>query len=156
MNVRGRSRYLMDNHHWRVQGATDFSRFFPALGRLTPPASLLALADGAWPSEVQAVLSKSAAEVSALVRPSLAREFDRAFILPITESQMAELAALADRHAEPEIAIHLAAFTADGPWLEWFDAPGDPIAVSRQIPRDAIARFADEVGGACDEVNTGV
>lgn len=63
MSVPDRSRYLMDNHHWRVRGAIDFSRFFHALGRLTPPANLPALAEGAWPSEVKAVLSKSAADV---------------------------------------------------------------------------------------------
>jgi hypothetical protein len=86
----------------------------------------------------------------------LAPEFDRAFVLSITESQMADLAALADRHAEPEIAVHIAAFTSDGPWLEWFDAPGDPIAISPQMPLNAVARFADEAGGTCDEVNPGV
>lgn len=69
---------------------------------------------------MRTVLSKSAAEVGTLPQPGLAREFDRAFVLPITESQMADLAALADHHAEPEIATHFAAFTGDRPWLEWF------------------------------------
>jgi BMFP domain-containing protein YqiC len=45
------------------------------------------------------------------------------------------LADLADRHAPPEIAIHLAALTAGEVWLERFDLPRDAIAIAPSRPR---------------------
>jgi hypothetical protein len=69
---------------------------------------------------------------------------------------MTALAELAKRHAEEEIAIHLTALTTDGPFLEWFDAPLDPISVSPSAQSDAVFRFAHAVGGACEEVKGGV
>jgi hypothetical protein len=144
-------RYLMDGHHWRIRGVAGFSRFFQALQRLAPPASFLALAAGAWPNTVRLVLSECATDP--LVRPALVSEFDQALFVPISELEMVRLAGLADEHAEPEIAIHLAAFRADGPWLEWFDAPDDPIALSSTMPPEAVAQFALEIGGTHDDVS---
>jgi hypothetical protein len=72
-------------------------------------------------------------------------------ILPITDPLMETLAQLADHHASIEIAMHLAAFTPDGPWLEWFDATGDPISISPTIRGDAVTRFAERIGGKLEE-----
>ena len=60
--------------------------------------------------------------------------------------QMETFAQLADHHASMEIAEHLAAITSDGPWLEWFDATGDPISISLVIPEESVARFANRIG----------
>ena len=59
---------------------------------------------------------------------------------------MDAFAKLADHHAEIEIANHLTAFTSDGPWLEWFDAPGDPISMPLNFPEASVARFANRIG----------
>jgi hypothetical protein len=69
---------------------------------------------------------------------------------------MASLAELAGRHAEIEIALHIAVFTDQGRFLEWFDAPGDSIAVSASAPAANVARFAQEVGGTWERVERGV
>jgi hypothetical protein len=153
LNKEERVPYLKENHHWLVKNANDLSRVFLSLQELSTPNSFIALAEGAWPREVLATLSPARKNLSKLPRPALVREFVEALVLPISESQMADLAALADHHATPEIALHLAAFTADGPWLEWFDAPGDPIAVALTIPKECIARFATEVGGTFERAH---
>jgi hypothetical protein len=124
----------------------EFAAFFRAVHILDPPAVFVALAAGAGPREVQESLSQIAIDPGAAVRNRLAREFRQAVYVPVGDMQMATLATLAERHAEPEIAIHIAAFTPDGPLVEWFDAPDDPIAVSSSVPREAVSRFAQGLG----------
>lgn len=149
-------RYLMEGDHWRIRPVRDFTAFFRTLPLLAPPGAFLALAEGSWPAAVRAVLTRVSASPGEWSPGWLAPEFGRAYCVRVSEPHMAALARLADDHAEPEIAIHLTAFTADGPVLEWFDAPHDPIAVSLSVEADAVSRFAREVGGACEEVKHGV
>jgi hypothetical protein len=60
---------------------------------------------------------------------------------------MDAFAKLADHHAGPEIAGALGAFTSDEIWLEWFDAPDDPISLALSIPESAVERFANQIRG---------
>ena len=152
---------LMDGPHWRVGKAgrddVDFSEFFRALPELSPPDSFLALAGGSWSREVREAVSRAAVNLGDST-PELPGDFERAAsgrangdaIVPITDAQMETFAQLADHHASMEIAMHLAAFTSDGPWLEWFDATGDPISISFVIPEERVARFTNRIGRKFD------
>ena len=152
---------LMDGPHWRVPKAdrddVDFSEFFRALPELSPPDSFLALAGGSWSREVREAVSRVAVNLGDGT-PELPGDFERAAssradgdaIVPITDGQMETFAQLADHHASMEIAMHMAAFTSDGPWLEWFDATGDPISISFVITEESVARFANRIGRKFD------
>ena len=91
----------------------------------------------------------------ARARGQLPSEFRQAFCIPVAEPQIAALAGLAERFAEPEIAVHIAAFTDQGSLLEWFDALGDPIAVSSSVTREAVSEFARRLGATHDWVAAG-
>ncbi len=144
--------YLFNGPHYEVrEGARypdGFSDFFDALAEISLPESYLALAGGAWDKHIHEALSSAIMDRAELLLPvALTEEFKKARVLPISESQLAVLASLAQNHASPEIAMHLAAFTRDGPWLEWFDATDDPISMSLTIPETTVATFAKRIRG---------
>ena len=140
----------MDRPHWRIRNVRDFALFFRALPILAQEGAHLALAEGVWPPEVRAFLTRTSVDLGEGVRERLAREFATAFCLDVSGANMAALADFADCHAEPEIAGHIAVLTAEGPFLEWFDVPDDPIAASSSIAEDLVSRFSREVGGTCE------
>jgi hypothetical protein len=97
-------RYLVDDEHWRIAPVREFAAFFRAVHLLALPEAFVALADGAWPREVQDALGPITVDPGAAVRGRLADEFRQALCVPVGDAQMAALAALAEKHAEPEIA----------------------------------------------------
>jgi len=140
----------MEGAHYQVRNGVrypdGFVDFFRALAELSPPDSFLVLGSGAWDRETQDALSKLAVDPGAGLPIPAGFHSDRG-VVPITASNMETLAGLADHHASPEIAIHLAAVTADDSWLEWFDATDDPISMSLTLPESAVERFAARVRG---------
>ncbi len=60
---------------------------------------------------------------------------------------MMALAAIAEHHAEPEIALFMVVISDGSSVLEWYDAPDDPISISLDYPEDAVSSFARTVGG---------
>jgi len=146
----------MDDEHWRIAHVGEFAALFRAIHLLDPPAPFVALAEGAWPRDVQESLSQISIDPGGAVREQLTREFLQALFVPVGNRQMEALAALAERHAELEVAIHIAALATHGPLVEWFDAPDDPIAVSPSVPRGAVARFAEQLGATSEWVARGV
>jgi hypothetical protein len=143
----------MDDAHWRVTGANHFAVFFRAI-HLIPGAAFVALAGGAGSADVRASLSKLAVE--GVSREGLTPEFRQAVCVPVGDAQMRGLATLAGRCAEPEIAAHVAAFSAEARLVEWFDAPADPIAISSRVEAEAVSRFASELGANSEWVAGGV
>jgi hypothetical protein len=96
------------------------------------------------------------ADPGAAVRDLMWRDFRDAEYVPVNDAHMAALAALAEGHADPEIAIHVAALTPTGPLLEWFDLPEDPISISPLVTAAAVARVARECDTTSEWVAGGV
>jgi hypothetical protein len=116
--VNSTEKYLFDHRHWRIEPPADLAKFFHALPALVPKGARVALAGGVVSPKVQAFLASAADDPGDLARERLAQEFIASACLPLSESKMASMATLANSHAEPEIAIHIAAFTTAGPFLE--------------------------------------
>jgi hypothetical protein len=151
---------LMERPHWRVsKGARyddGFSDFFNAVVELAPPQSLLGLSGGAWDREIREFISEAAVEIEEDVMSRLALDFQTgasnlAFV-PLSESITSRLAELAQNHASIEIANHVCGFTADGSWLEWFDATGDPISITLDIEQANVERFAVRIRGKSERI----
>jgi hypothetical protein len=138
----------MQGDHWRVQ-PVDLADLFRALTLLDPPAAFVALADGSWSPEVRQSLTRISVDPGEAVRQSMWRDFRDAAYVPVSAASMAELVALAEVHAEPEMAIHVAALTTSAPLLEWFDLPDDPISLSPLVTPASVLRFVEE----CDTVS---
>jgi hypothetical protein len=71
---------------------------------------------------------------------------------PLSESITSRLAELARNHASIEIANHVCGFTTEGPWLEWFDATGDPSSITLDIEEAKVARFAGRIRANLERV----
>jgi hypothetical protein len=140
--------YLMDAPHWRIEGVGDFPRVFLALLDLLPAGSIIGLAGGSLSPEVRSFFDKNAIPLDPAVFASLPEgNFAGAFFVPVDRQRMTELAAIAEHHAEPEIALHMAAISNGSSIFEWFDAPDDPISISLLLTEDAVSRFAYAAGG---------
>ena len=146
---------LTNSAHWDIHGA-DFYRAIRALPEILTPGSVLGLADGAWSSHLRSFLDAHAAALEPDVISALPADFRRARFIRTDARTIADLAALADKHAEPEVAIHLIVLQAGSSLVEWYDLPNDPIAVSLSIDEAAVKRFAEAVGGRCEVSRSGV
>lgn len=140
--------YLMDSPHWRIDGASDFPRIFLAMIDLFPPGSVIGLSGGSLSAEVRTFFERNRLKLHSDVTPSLPEgEFVDAHYLPLDRQCMMKLAAIAEHHAEPEIANSMVVISNGASVLEWYDAPDDPISISLDYAEDAVSLFARAVGG---------
>ena len=146
---------ITDFLHWDLNGG-GFALLFRALPSLLRPDSFLGLAEGVWSSEIVEFLTRHALQVDASTAQTLPREFRDAVFLPVTEPVTAGLAALADRHAAPEIALHLVAGHEAQVLLEWYDAPDSPLALTGKLEEASVARFAAAIGATYRRAEPGV
>jgi hypothetical protein len=67
--------------------------------------------------------------------------------MSITPRNLEGLADLAERHAFPELAIHLHVYKGTDMLLQWYDAGGrDPLLLSKQIPVERVREFCNRLG----------
>ncbi len=135
--------------HWRVTGVKhiDLPLFFRALRSLVPNGSILCLAGGAWPDQVQNILDTISLNMESAGPANLGLDFAEAYYIPIMEQNMVKLAELAEHSCDVEIAVHIAVLFEDQRVLEWFDLPFDPIYIAETIQDQSVFHFAESVGG---------
>jgi hypothetical protein len=146
---------LTNGPHWHLVNVTDFSKFFEALSDFAPPGAVLGLAGGAWPPALKRLLDDRAVAADEALLQTLPSDFTHARFMPVDRRNMTDLSRLASRCAEPEIAENLIVVVERIPWLEWYDAPGDPIAVTRTADEATVARFSQQAGGQHEEARHG-
>jgi hypothetical protein len=144
-------RSVTDGRHWHVHDVAEFSRLFEALPYFAPRGSILGLADGAWPPALQRFLNSHAVDLGNTLLQTLPSDFAQARYIPVDSRVMTDLARLANHCAEPEVALHLVVVHDGVPWLEWYDATDDPIALAWTVDEPMVARFAEQVGGRYEE-----
>jgi hypothetical protein len=135
---------LFAQPHWLISGVSGFGGFFGALTQLVPPGSSLRIEGNPYPDVEEGLrpwLTDPSRKTGRFWR-TLAK-----YVLPVTTDNMAELARMAARHAEPEVADHFQVLYEDEPILHWYDAPSDPIYVSDSLDEAKIAMFAQAIGG---------
>jgi hypothetical protein len=57
-----------------------------------------------------------------------------------------ELEKLSENHAEPELFDHFFIYKGQTPFLEWWDAFFDPIALSSEVSESDVYNFAGKLG----------
>ncbi len=140
--------YLMATPHWRIDGASDLPQVFLALVDLLSPGSVIGFAGGSLSVEVRSFLTQNSLRLDPAVTGSLPEgEFVDAHFLPVDRRCMTDLAAIAEHHAEAEIAMFMVAISDGSSVLEWYDAPDDPITISAEFPEETVRAFARAVGG---------
>lgn len=82
------------------------------------------------------------------VEPNTISPKPRTFHLPLQGTNLAELRAIADRHAEPEVCSHLVVYRGDDVLL-WAHDPGSGyVELARSLPEDRTSRFRAALGAA--------
>jgi hypothetical protein len=128
---------------WEIaEGTVDSRKFFETLGKYFPDATTLYVEGTSISDDVQACYL-SHQEPGPYVPPAQT-------LLPISAKYrcrfsprlIAQLATLADQHAEPEVLDHLSLYKGLDELLCWHDAFDNVMLVSRNIPETRVAEFA--------------
>ncbi|HEY9283800.1 MAG TPA: hypothetical protein VIP46_10130 [Pyrinomonadaceae bacterium] len=126
---------------WRVS-PPDFYEFLRSLPALAPGDSVLRL-EGVEQGNVEAYLLGRPADRENETDQGFWKLRPKIFYTPVTEENLAGLAALSERFAEPEVCAHVCVYRGDRIILSWHDLPSDPIYVSREIDEAALKRFCE-------------
>lgn len=132
--------------NWRVNGVSDAELFFTALSELVDEETIIALHDPLG-EEVLDFATGHAAQDKTEVAMGTIWPRSKIHHIPCTKDNLLYLSALAQRHAQPEIAIHIHVYKAGQVILEWYDAFDDPIYLASTVAESAVAKFAAKCEG---------
>ncbi len=126
----------------------DFYVLLRAVDEVMPNDSTLCLEGTRVAPDVVAFLERRQATVQSEIAPNTLWPKPQFFHLSLAGPDLTQLRALAEHHAEPEIADHLVVYR-EGRVLLWaHDAGYGYVAVSRSLPRRTIERFRQALGSA--------
>jgi hypothetical protein len=131
---------------WEISGRTTFQQVFLALDGWLPGDAILYFEDGRPDHEILDFFAKRSVSASEHIAMGTIWPRPRVKHVPATHEILTELAEIMDRHAEPELAIHVHAYREGQVLFEWHDATSDPIYVSDDIPEERICDFAQRLG----------
>ena len=132
----------------RVGYVSDFYALLRAIDEAMPREAVLCLEGTTVAPDVASFLESRQATHRKRVAPNTLWPEPRFFHLALTGTDLSELRALAEQHAEPEIAQHLVVYR-DHEVLMWaHDAGMDYVWVSRQLPGSVVEAFRESLGDA--------
>lgn len=137
--------------NWRVDSVSDAALFFSAVSELVDEESIIALHDPLGEDVVEFAISHAAKNKTKVAVGTI---WPRSKIhhIKCTKENLLHLQDLAQRHAQPEIAIHIHVYKAGQVILEWYDAFDDPIYLAPTIAESDVEKFATKCEGSY-EVN---
>jgi hypothetical protein len=116
------------------------------LPRLVPERSVLVLESTATPKDLRDELLRRSIEPRLKIRPGTLLPTPSLFHLPLTQETGDWLADILEARAEPEVCTHLYVYNGDKVLLAWWDAPDDPIVVSKAVAEGSIATLCASLG----------
>jgi hypothetical protein len=131
---------------WKVSKAKDLPSFLRALADLVPPDSIIYLEGGTPPRELRVFFQKNSIPEQSHVAIGTIWPRPMVFHLTATRANLIGFADLAERCAEPEVAIHLHVYRQGRVILQWYDAFYDPLYISKEIPEDRVRKFCSMLG----------
>jgi hypothetical protein len=119
-----------------------------AIDEAMPRDATLYLEGTSIAPEVKDFLGLHEAPATQRVAPGTLYPAPEAYHLPLEHPNLAELRSIAERHAEPEVADHLAVYRGDALLLTAYDAGAGDVYVTRVIPANNLLalRRALELG----------
>jgi hypothetical protein len=135
------------SRYWEIdQGKVDGSDFFRSLPTYFPDATSF-FAEGTSISEGVIECYKKYFEGGAYL-PGAQTIWPKSgkYRCKFSKELMEELAALSERHAEPELLDHLSLYKGKEPLLEWHDAFANIILVPRTVTEEVVRKFASHFG----------
>jgi hypothetical protein len=132
---------------WAISGKSPDSRqFFLALLECFPQATTMFAEGTSIAKDVEACLRRHAEAGAFLPGPNTTWPESTKIRCLFTPALVAELASLAEIHAEPELFDHVFLYRGDDPLVWWNDAFEDPIGASSELPEHTIRAFAARLG----------
>jgi hypothetical protein len=132
---------------WEVSPARDFPSLLRALPLLVPNDAVLYLEGASPPQDIKVFLDAHCVPERAHVAMGTIWPKPQTFHLPASTENLTGLAALAEKCAAMQIAVHLHVYSQSGVLLEWYDAFWkDPFYLSGAIPEDRVRTFSSALG----------
>jgi hypothetical protein len=139
---------LSDDDALVVGYVEDFYALLRAIDEVMPRDAVLYLEGTSIVGEVAAFLDTRQLVDQPAIEANTLWPKPRFFHLPLTGTNLAELRALAEHHAEPEVADHLVVYRDIDVLLWAHDAGAGYVTVSRFLPEETVERFRSSLGGA--------
>lgn len=139
---------FLDDESVAVGYVTDLCALLRAIDETMPKGAVLCVEGTSIVPEVKDFLSSRQAPVSRKIAPNTLWPKPETFHLPLDSTNLAELRALAERHAEPEVADHLAVYSGDDLLLWAPDAGDGEVWLARALPQRTLERLRLALGGA--------
>ncbi len=131
---------------WEVPGIKSAERFFSALTEVLPLPVHLCFEGTSISSDVRTLLASSAVAAALPISPGTIWPKPSVFHVLATEQFIYELAALAGRHAEPEVCDHFHAYNNGQGLMQWYDAFDLPLLVDESITEASLQVFCRKLG----------
>ena len=133
--------------YWELSAPADAAAFVRRLPELLPEGTVLYLEGVIIASEVSDFLDARRSPTGLKIARGTILPRPQVYHLPMTDSNVAGLAELFERHASPEVCDHFHAYAGDTVFLQWHDAFfDDPLLLSSLIPEEKAKRFCDTLG----------
>ena len=126
---------------WEVAGISSAEKFFSALSEVLPLPVHLCFEGTSISSDVQKLLASSAVVATLQIPRGTIWPKPSVFHVLATEQFIHELAALAGRHAEPEVCDHFHAYNDSHGLMQWYDAFDDPLFIEESVTEASLQSF---------------
>ena len=139
---------LSDDDAVVVGYVKDFYDLLRVIDEVMPKDAVLFLEGTSIVPDVAAFLDARQPADRPAIEPNTRWPKPRSFHLPLAGANLRELRALAEGHAEPEVADHLVVYRAFEVLLWAHDAGAGYVSLSRALPDETIEQFWNSLGGA--------
>jgi hypothetical protein len=140
--------HFLNDQSVTIGYVTDLYALLRAVDETMPRDTILYLEGTSFAPEIRDFLSSRRAPLSREIALGTISPRPETFHLPLAGTNLADLRALAERHAEPEVTDHLAVYRGDDLLLSAHDAGDGDVQVARALPEQTVERLRLALGEA--------
>jgi len=131
---------------WEVGGIRTAAKFFSALVDVLPLPVNLCFEGTSMCSDVQTLLASNIVAPTLQIAPGTIWPKPAVFHVLATEQFIHELAAVASKHAEPEVCDHFHVCKDSHGLMQWYDAFDLPLLIDQSITEVRLRGFGNKLG----------
>ena len=133
------------NPKWEISACRDMPAFLRTLITMIPEDSILYLEDGSPDREISSYLEKRKTPSPCKVQLGTIWPRPVCYHMPFTPDNVTGLAEIMERHATPEVAVHIHVYKDNKILLQWYDAFDDPMYISDAVDEEKIRQFCESL-----------
>jgi hypothetical protein len=131
---------------WEVGGIKIAYTFFSALVEVLPLPVKLCFEGISISSDVRKLLATNVVAATIQIPPGTIWPKPSVFHVLATEQFILELAAVASKHAEPEVCDHFHVYKDSQGLMQWYDAFDLPLLIDQSITEVRLRGFCNKLG----------